>query len=322
MGLQAEWLSLDTDADPGQFDETQSLTFTLAIDDIASVVPTYTIPVPGVPSVVEATPLEVPADLKWTPTGNGVGLSAPGSSDAQISISVFTTPSTVLNRPVSLALTAAETAAPVPLVVTGSVLDWSRAQRRRPGTGSDREHRVRRIHRAARPGGDRRRDRHQTIVANISTLEIGVIQRGGRSVSPSEWWVAVADDDVAAYAATLPPDATVTSRVGLAEDLKNDPLRVAIQAALWLVTGAAVVLAALGFAVHAIVTVRAREIEFAQMRAIGVLRGQLLRIVSSGERAAVDPRPGVRPWHRHRADLPRSTPRRPSAQTAARRCPR
>ena len=73
----------------------------------------------------------------------------------------------------------------------------------------------------------------------------------------------------------------MTTRAGLADELKNDPLRVAIQAALWLVTGAAVLLAALGFAVHAIVTVRAREIELAQMRAIGVQRGQLLRIVAS-----------------------------------------
>jgi len=110
---------------------------------------------------------------------------------------------------------------------------------------------------------------------------VAAIQQGGRSVSPSQWWTKVADEHVDAYKATLPPDATVTSRAGLAQDLKNDSLRVAIQAALWLVTGAAVVLAALGFAVHAIVTVRAREIELAQMRAIGVLRGQLLRIVSS-----------------------------------------
>ena len=281
VGIQAQWISLDPSAVPDSIDQTQPLTFELSIDDIASVVPIETIPAKDVPSVVEATPLVIPTDLKWTATGNGVGVSSLEPDSDQIHARVITSPSSVLRKPVSLALTAAKAANPVPLVVTGSVLDALAL-----GVGDAVLVEVQNtlvpaviVQRVPTVTGDA--IGQQTIVANIAGLEVAAIQQGGRSVSPSQWWTKVADEHVDAYKATLPPDATVTSRVGLAQDLKNDSLRVAIQAALWLVTGAAVVLAALGFAVHAIVTVRAREIELAQMRAIGVLRGQLLRIVSS-----------------------------------------
>src|SRR5690606_72898 len=79
----------------------------------------------------------------------------------------------------------------------------------------------------------------------------------------------------------LPADATVTTRAGLARDFSEDPLRVAIQAALWLVTAAAAALPALPFAVHAVLTVRAREIEFAQLRAVGIQRGAPLPRLSA-----------------------------------------
>ena len=259
--------------------------------------------------MVEATPLDVPADLKWTANGNGVGVSSLEPDNDQIHASVITSPNSVLNRPVSLALTAAETASPVPLVVTGSVLDDLALNVNDQVLVNVQNTLVPAyiVQRVPMVTGDA--IGHQTIVANISTLELAAIQQGGRSVAPSEWWMAVADQDVDAYATTLPPDATVTSRVGLAEDLKNDPLRVAIQAALWLVTGAAVVLAALGFAVHAIVTVRAREIELAQMRAIGVMRGQLLRIVSSENGLLSILGLVFRAWPRHRTELLGCTPR-------------
>ena len=281
VGIQAQWLSLDTEADPGQFDQTQPLTFTLSINKIESGVPTYTIPVPGIPSVVESTPLDMPANLNWTASGNGIGIQALEPNDDQIHASVYTTPSTVLNRPVSLALTASDNATPVPLVVTGSVLDDLALK-----VGDQVEIQLDNTlvpayiaQRVPMVTGDALGE--EAIVANMAGLELGMIQQGGRTVDPQQWWVSVADEHLDAYASTLPDGATISTRAGLAEDLKNDPLRVAIQAALWLVAGAAVVLAALGFAVHAIVTVRAREIELAQMRAIGVLRGQLLRIVSS-----------------------------------------
>ena len=263
------------------FNESTPLTFRVSIDNIESVVPLYAIPVPGVPSVVDATALDIPADLKWTASGNGVGIDSLEPVNDQIHLSVFTTASTVLSRAVSVALTASKTVNPVPLVVTGSVLD-DLALNVGDQVQIQVENTLVPAYIAQRvPMVTGAQIGSPTIVANISALEMGIIQEGGRTIAPSQWWVSVADEDIDAYTASLPDGATITTQAGLAEDLKNDPLRVAIQAALWLVTGAAVVLAALGFAVHAIVTVRAREIELAQMRAIGVLRGQLLRIVSS-----------------------------------------
>jgi predicted lysophospholipase L1 biosynthesis ABC-type transport system permease subunit len=119
------------------------------------------------------------------------------------------------------------------------------------------------------------------VAANFEDLQIAVIQAGGVTTPPNQWWVAIDEANAPAYVEGLPEEASISTRSGLAKELSEDPLRIAIQAALWLVTAAAAVLAALGFGVHAVVTVRAREIEFAQLRAVGIQRGALLRVVSS-----------------------------------------
>jgi len=281
VGIQAQWVSLGLNTNDPNFDVTQPVTLTLSIDNIEAVAPLYSEPLFDVPIPEVVMPLAIPTNLNWIGTGNGVGIDSLDPVDDQIHARVKTSPGTLANRVVNLAITASDTVSPVPLVVTGSVLDELALE-----VGDAVELQVESnivsayiAQRVPIVTGDT--VGNATVVANISALQMGVIQSGGRTVTPSQWWASVADDHLDAYRAALPKDATMTAQSWLAEDLKNDSLRVAIQAALWLVAGAAVALAALGFAVHAIVTVRAREIELAQMRAIGVLRGQLLRVVSA-----------------------------------------
>jgi ABC-type antimicrobial peptide transport system permease subunit len=63
--------------------------------------------------------------------------------------------------------------------------------------------------------------------------------------------------------------------------MQQDPLRVATQAALWLSIVAAALLAAIGFAVHTAASMRARRLEFAQLRAIGLSRRSLAGVVGA-----------------------------------------
>lgn len=280
VGIQATWISLDGGAG-AVIDDTRPLAFTVSIDEIAAVTPTLVVPAPGVPSVVDATPLDIPAQLDWTPSNRGVGVDTLEPDDDQIHMRVIASASSVTQAPVSLVLTAAEKASPVRIVANGSALADSILELDTPVTVEVENTQLDAYLAERVPALGGQALGKPAIVANIANLEVAVIQAGGNAVTPSEWWIDLGDTDPATYAADAPAGTTVTTQAGIAEQLKTDPLRVAIVAALWLVTGAAVVLAALGFAVHAIVTVRAREIELAQMRAIGVLRGQLLRIVAS-----------------------------------------
>ena len=50
--------------------------------------------------------------------------------------------------------------------------------------------------------------------------------------------------------------------------------------ALWLVTAGAGLVAAVGFAVHAAVTLRSRELELAQLRAVGLQRRRVVAVIA------------------------------------------
>ncbi|MGC4175579.1 ABC transporter permease [Demequina sp.] len=280
VGLQATWVSLDG-GEGAVIDETRPLALEVSIDNVAAETPTLTVPAPDVPSVVDSTPLDIPAELDWTVSNNGVGVDSLSPVKDQIHMRVIASPSGLTREPVSLVLTAADTASPVRIVATSSAMKDSNLELDTP-VSIEVMNTVLPAYIAERVpalAGDTLGK--PAVATNIANLQVAMVQAGGNVINPREWWVDLGDTAAADYASALPEEAALTTQAGLAEDLKTDPLRVAIQAALWLVTGAAVVLAALGFAVHAIVTVRAREIELAQMRAIGVLRGQLLRIVAS-----------------------------------------
>ena len=63
------------------------------------------------------------------------------------------------------------------------------------------------------------------------------------------------------------------------EAATDGPLRVGVQAALWIVTVAALALAVAGFAMSATVAVRTRRLELARLQALGASRSGLVRSV-------------------------------------------
>ena len=89
-----------------------------------------------------------------------------------------------------------------------------------------------------------------------------------------EWWLSHAPT-------VLPEGATAYSAEALGVQLQQSPLRVATQAALWVSIAAGALLAALGFAMHSAATLRARRIELAQLRAIGLSRPGLIALVGA-----------------------------------------
>lgn len=121
----------------------------------------------------------------------------------------------------------------------------------------------------------------RAVVADAGALAQALLEQGARLTDELEWWVDLEDD---ARLAAL--EAHVTSLGGEldsrhAETLerRDSPLRVGVQAVLWLVVLGASLLAAIGYAVYATVTIRDRALEFAQLRAIGLQRRSLLAVV-------------------------------------------
>lgn len=122
----------------------------------------------------------------------------------------------------------------------------------------------------------------RALAVDARALSRAVAERGAPPPPVTAWWVDVADDDVEAYLAHLaaqPPEVdgdALVDRVRAtavdAEDRRSGPVRAPLPAALWLATAGAALVAALGFAVHTVVTVRSREVEVAQLRAIGLDR--------------------------------------------------
>src|SRR5690606_26636587 len=122
----------------------------------------------------------------------------------------------------------------------------------------------------------------RAVVADAGALAQALLEQGARLTDELEWWVDLEDD---ARLAAL--EAHVTSLGGEldsrhAETLerRDSPLRVGVQAVLWLGVLGASLLAAIGYAVYATVTVRDRNLEFAQLRAIGLQRRSLLGVIS------------------------------------------
>lgn len=109
-----------------------------------------------------------------------------------------------------------------------------------------------------------------TVIADGEQLERALVQLGATEPLANEWWLGSEPDGL--------EDAVSATSVG--ERLQGAPLRVATQVALWLAILAGAILAAVGFGVHTASTQRARRIELAQLRAIGLSRGGVLRLVA------------------------------------------
>jgi hypothetical protein len=121
-------------------------------------------------------------------------------------------------------------------------------------------------------------------------LDLGQVNRaladgGASTLAPNEWWLSAAPGDEAKAAAALRarPDidpAQVVVRSELGAQLRDDPLGAGPQSALTAATVAAAALAAVGFAVNALGSLRERNNEFALLGALGASRRRLARLAA------------------------------------------
>jgi len=121
------------------------------------------------------------------------------------------------------------------------------------------------------------------IVVVDEALLARALFQAGSVVEVTEWWMDVAAGDSAATTARLAeshPTLRVQSAELLGLAMQQHPVRVATQAALWLVIGGAIALATAGFAVHATGSLRSRATEFAQLRAVGLTRRRLIGVIA------------------------------------------
>jgi hypothetical protein len=121
--------------------------------------------------------------------------------------------------------------------------------------------------------------RSDGILADSAALTRSYLLGGGTASLADEWWLQVPDGDADAVAAHLVDVGAATTRVAARADSTLGPLHVGIQAALWIVTAAAVGLAAAGLALSATVSVRTRRLELARLQAVGASRRTLVRSV-------------------------------------------
>ncbi|WP_329910356.1 ABC transporter permease [Streptomyces sp. SP18BB07] len=107
--------------------------------------------------------------------------------------------------------------------------------------------------------------------------------RNGTSLKPTEWWLSTAAPGATAAAVRALPDVDpeqVTVRDELAAKLRGDPFGAGPEAALVAAAAVTVLFASLGFAVSAAGATRARDGEFAVLRALGTPRRRLARLVA------------------------------------------
>jgi predicted lysophospholipase L1 biosynthesis ABC-type transport system permease subunit len=108
--------------------------------------------------------------------------------------------------------------------------------------------------------------------------------RHGTSLKPTEWWLRTSAPEATAAAARALPDVDpeqVMVRDETAAELSDDPFGAAPEAALVAAAAVTVLFASLGFAVSAAGAIRARDGEFAVLRALGTRRRRLARLVAA-----------------------------------------
>ncbi|MGW5372432.1 FtsX-like permease family protein [Streptomyces sp. NPDC004009] len=124
------------------------------------------------------------------------------------------------------------------------------------------------------------------ILLDLRAANRALRARDGDGAAPNEWWLRTAPGDaarVAAAARALPdvdPEQVVV-RDEIAAELRDDPFGAGPTAAFTAAAVVAAALAAVGFAVGAAGSLRAREADFAVLRALGAPRRRLARTVAA-----------------------------------------
>ena len=122
------------------------------------------------------------------------------------------------------------------------------------------------------------------VLVDWSALGDEALGTGVAAPTPTEWWLGTRGGDTApaAHALGAHPGwaGPVVDRIALRHRLRDAPLGGALQGALLLGFGAALVFAAIGFAVNTAVSARERVSEFAILRALGIDGRQVLGLVA------------------------------------------
>ncbi|MEV0255645.1 ABC transporter permease [Streptomyces sp. NPDC050732] len=128
---------------------------------------------------------------------------------------------------------------------------------------------------AAVPGMPRDRPR---LLADSRAMAAQWALSGALPGAESAWWVGVRGTDAAPAAAAVRADPRLGHAVDVPQvrkELAADPLRRGARGALVLCLVLAPAFAVIAFALHTVVSARAREREFGLLRALGTRRGQL-----------------------------------------------
>ncbi|MET8580899.1 ABC transporter permease [Streptomyces collinus] len=124
------------------------------------------------------------------------------------------------------------------------------------------------------------------VLVDLRAANMALRARYGESAPPNEWWLRTAPGDAARVAAAVRalPDVDpeqVVVRDEIAAELRDDPFGAGPTAAFTAAAVVAAALAAVGFAVGAAGSLRAREADFAVLRALGAPRRRLARTVAA-----------------------------------------
>ncbi|ANP55117.1 ABC transporter permease [Streptomyces griseochromogenes] len=130
------------------------------------------------------------------------------------------------------------------------------------------------------------------VLVDLRAADRALEARYGESVTPTEWWLRTAPGDAAQVAAAVRalPDVDpgqVVVRDEIAAELRDDPFGAGPTAAFAAAAVVAAALAAVGFAVGTAGSLRAREAEFAVLRALGAPRRRLARTVAAEQAVLV-----------------------------------
>ncbi len=116
-----------------------------------------------------------------------------------------------------------------------------------------------------------------SLIADADALSAAVLASGGPEDAVDGWWfTGVPDAVVAAQQVTDARAGTPVTRTGTAADLRDNPLRVGLGAALALLVAAAGVLAVAGTAVQTATALESRALDVARLQGLGVARRSLV----------------------------------------------
>ncbi|MGV8966292.1 MAG: FtsX-like permease family protein [Cellulomonas sp.] len=115
--------------------------------------------------------------------------------------------------------------------------------------------------------------RNPGVMADYDGLSRAVIGQGNLTTLTDAWWVGdMAGAQAAAAAVRAQHLGEPVTRLGVATDLREGPLRAPLRAAIWLLVASAVVLALAGTAVHTAASLEARSVDVARLQGLGVPR--------------------------------------------------